>query len=106
MKERGVGLALFHVFGTTCSQKVNGLSFLQKAAKAVNDAGITDNMSIADYYQAGYLTEDQAQQAQLALQYLWSALPTNAKSLLQVKGGSPKGAEALLQSIVFSKNSN
>ena len=83
-----------------------GLSFLQKAAKAVNDAGITDNMSIADYYQAGYLTEDQAQQAQLALQYLWSALPTNAKSLLQVKGGSPKGAEALLQSIVFAKTSN
>ena len=83
-----------------------GLSFLQKAAKAVNDAGITDNMSIADYYQAGYLTEDQAQQAQLALQYLWNALPANAKSLLQVKGGSPKGAEALLQSIVFAKTSN
>ena len=83
----------------------NGVKFLQKAAKAVGDDGITENMSIADYYQAGYMTEDQAQQAKLALQYIWSALPQNAKSLLQVKGGGATGAEAIVQSLVYSKTS-
>lgn len=82
-----------------------GLNYLQKAAKEINDDSITDNMSVADYYHAGYLTEDQATQAQLALNYIWSALPANAKSLLQVKGGSTDGAKALMQSLVFAKTS-
>ena len=83
----------------------NGLQFLQKAAQEIGDASITDNMSVADYYQAGYLTEEQANQAQLALQYIWSALPANAQSLLQIKGGGMKGAEAIIQSLVYSKTS-
>ena len=83
----------------------NGLQFLQKAAQEIGDSSITDNMSVADYYQAGYLTEDQANQAQLALQYIWSALPANAQSLLQIKGGSVKGAESIIQSLVYSKTS-
>ena len=83
-----------------------GIKFLQKAAREVGDDNINENMSVADYYQAGYLTEDQAEQAQLALQYIWSALPTNAKSLLQVKGGSAKGAEAIVKSLLYSKTSS
>lgn len=82
-----------------------GLEYLKKAAKEVGDSSINQNMSVADYYQAGYLTEDQANQAELALQYIWSALPANARSLLQVKGGSAKGAEALVKSLVYSKTS-
>lgn len=80
-----------------------GIKFLQKAAEAAGDDSITDNMSIADYYQAGYLNKNQARQAQQALQYIWSALPENAKALLQVKGGSAKGAEALISMLVSSK---
>ena len=83
----------------------SGIKFLQKAAQEVGDDSINQNMSVADYYQAGYLTEDQAQQAQLALNYIWSALPANAKSLLQVKGGSTEGAEAIVKSLVYSKTS-
>lgn len=83
-----------------------GIKFLQKAAQEVGDDSINQNMSVADYYQAGYLTEDQAQQAQLALNYIWSALPANAKSLLQVKGGSTEGAEAIVKSLVYSKTSS
>ena len=82
-----------------------GLEYLRKVAKEVGDSSINQNMSVTDYYQAGYLTEDQANQAELALHYLWSSLPTNARSLLQVKGGSSKGAEALLKSLVFSRTS-
>lgn len=83
-----------------------GIQFLQKAAKEVGDSKLNENMSVADYYHAGYLTEEQAEQAELALQYIWKALPQNAKSILQVKGGSAKGAQALLQSLVYSKTSS
>lgn len=83
-----------------------GIQFLQKAAKEVGDSKLNENMSVADYYHAGYLTEEQAEQAELALQYIWKALPQNAKSILQVKGGSAKGAQAILQSLVYSKTSS
>ena len=82
-----------------------GLKYLQKVAKEVGDDSINQNMSVADYYQAGYLTEDQAQQAEIALQYIFRALPANAQALLKVKGGSSKGAEALIRSLVTSKTS-
>jgi hypothetical protein len=39
-------------------QVKEGLKFLQKAMKEVGDSSLNDNMSVADYYQAGYLTED------------------------------------------------
>jgi len=39
----------------------------------------------------------------MALNYIYSALPANAKSMLQVKGGSTQGAEAIIKSLVFSK---
>jgi hypothetical protein len=35
-----------------------GLKYLQKVAVEVGDDSIFENMSVADYYQAGYLTED------------------------------------------------
>lgn len=82
-----------------------GLEYLRKVAKEVGDNSINQNMSVADYYQAGYLTEDQATQAEIALQYIWRSLPANAQSLLQVKGGSSKGAEAIIRSLVLSKTS-
>ena len=84
-------------------QVKSGLQFLQKAAEEIGDDSIAEAMSIADYYQAGYLSEDQAQQAELALQYIYSALPVNARALLQVKGGSPDGAVNLIKSLVYSK---
>lgn len=86
-------------------QVKQGLEYLRKVAKEVGDNSINQNMSVADYYQAGYLTEDQAQQAEIALQYIFRSLPANAQSLLQVKGGSSKGAEALVRSLVLSRTS-
>lgn len=83
-----------------------GLQFLQKAAQEVGDDSINQNMSIADYYQAGYLTEEQANQAQLAINYIKQALPANAQSLLKVKGGGDQGAEAIIKSLVYSKTSS
>ena len=86
-------------------QVKNGLKYLQKVASEVGDRSIFDDMSVADYYQAGYLTEDQATQADLALNYIFNALPANAQAMIRVKGGSPEGAVALIKSLVFSKTS-
>ena len=82
-----------------------GVEYLRKAMSELGDDSLAKNMSVKDFYQAGFLTEDQASQAQYALQYIWNALPNNAKSLLQVKGGSERGAEALVQSLVYAKTS-
>lgn len=86
-------------------QVKKGLEYLRKVANEVGDDSIFKDMSVADYYQAGYLTEDQATQAQLAIEYIKNALPANMQSLLKVKGGSDKGAEALIKSLVYSKTS-
>ena len=85
---------------------LRGLEFLQQAAREVGDPSIINTMSVADYYQAGYLTEDQTAQAQLAVNYIWEALPQNAKALLLVKGGGATGANALIQSLVTSRTSS
>lgn len=87
-------------------QVKQGLKYLSKVASEVGDKSIFDDMSVADYYQAGYLTEDQANQAELALNYIWSALPSNAKSMLMVKGGGAEGAMTLVKSLVYSKTSS
>lgn len=86
-------------------QVKNGLKYLQKVASEVGDKSIFDDMSVADYYQAGYLTEDQATQADLALNYIFNALPANAQAMIRVKGGNREGAAALIKSLVFSKTS-
>lgn len=85
---------------------LRGLEFLQQAAREIGDPSIINTMSVADYYQAGYLTEDQTAQAQLAINYIWEALPQNAKALLLVKGGGATGANAIIQSLVTSRTSS
>lgn len=94
----------FIQMGSNSSVK-KGVEYLRKAMSELGDDSLANNMSIEDFYQAGFLTEDQASQAKYALQYIWNALPNNAKSLLQVKGGSERGAEALIQSLVYAKTS-
>ena len=82
---------------------VQGIEFLQQAAQAINDPELLNTMSVEDYYQAGYITESQAAEAQQALNYIYAALPANAQALLLVKGGSAEGAQMILQSLVNSK---
>lgn len=84
----------------TNPQVSQGLEFLKDAAaKGANPNG----MSIADLYKASYLTSQQAQQAQLAIQYILNMLPVNARTLLEFKTGSAKGVEALIVSNIMSQ---
>lgn len=59
-------------------------------------------MNVEGLYKQSKLTKDQKKQAEVALKYLWSTLPQNAKSLLKVKGGSEEGAYNLMQALTFS----
>lgn len=59
--------------------------------------------SVQDLYEVKLLTESQAEQAILALQYIYNTLPTNAKSLLKLKSnGEDSGAKMLIGTLINS----
>jgi hypothetical protein len=65
------------------------------------------NASIEDLYKANLLSEDQAKQAKLALNYIYSTLPQTAISLLKMKSdGTTQGAKSMIDTLVYSKLSD
>ena len=76
---------------------------LQDYAQALQKSG-RYNASVQDLYEIKLLTETQADQAKLALQYIYNTLPITAKALLKMKSnGQESGAEALIGTLVTSK---
>ena len=86
------------VFGDQSKEVLAGLRQLQYAAQEVGQ-----DLSISQLYEASVFTESQAQQANLALNYLYQTLPANMRSLLFAKAGSAEGAQQLIKSLVDSK---
>ena len=86
------------VFGDQSKEVLAGLRQLQYAAQEVGQ-----DLSISQLYEASVFTESQAQQANLALNYLYKTLPTNMQALLFAKAGSAEGAQQLIKSLVDSK---
>lgn len=86
------------VFGDQSKEVLAGLRQLQHAAQEVGQ-----DLSISQLYEASVFTESQAQQATLALNYLYKTLPTNMQALLFAKAGSAEGAQQLIKSLVDSK---
>lgn len=86
------------VFGDQSKEVLSGLRQLQYAAQEVGQ-----DLSISQLYEASVFTESQAQQATLALNYLYKTLPTNMQALLFAKAGSAEGAQQLIKSLVDSK---
>jgi hypothetical protein len=77
---------------------LNGMKDLQEA--------YASGMTIDGLYKQGYLNENQKEQTASALEYLWTALPENAKVFLKYKsGGTERDAIALMSNLVFSRNS-
>lgn len=89
------------VFGNQSKEVLAGLRQLQQAAQQVGQ-----DLSISELYEANVFTESQAQQAQLALNYLYQTLPTNMQALLFSKTGSAEGVRDLINSLVSSKLSS
>lgn len=80
-------------------------------AGVVNGQVMSPQMQLDGLYKAKVVTKSQQQQALLALKYIYSTLPTNAKALLQIRGGNAKnpdaGAQQLIMQLIGSKlNSN
>ena len=86
------------VFGDQSKEVLAGLRQLQYAAQEVGQ-----DLSISQLYEASVFTESQAQQATLALNYLYKTLPANMQALLFAKAGSAEGAQQLIKSLVDSK---
>ena len=86
------------IFGDQSKDVLAGLKQLQAAAQEVGQ-----DLSISQLYEASIFNESQANQAQLALSYLYQTLPTNMKALLFVKAGSQEGAYNLINNLVNSK---
>ena len=86
------------VFGDQSKEVLAGLRQLQYAAQEVGQ-----DLSISQLYEANVFTESQAQQANLALNYLYKTLPSNMQALLFAKSGSAEGAQQLIKSLVDSK---
>lgn len=89
---------------TQQAQISRGLEYIEQAGQQASD--VQDKTSIDGIYNLSVLSKDQRMQAQLALAYIYSTLPKNARALLTVKaaeGGVPGGAKGLLNTLIQSK---
>ena len=89
------------IFGNQSKEVIAGLRQLQQAAQEIGQ-----DLSISQLYEASVFNKTQAQQAQLALSYLYQTMPTNMRALLFAKAGSEQGALDLVQTLVNSKLSS
>lgn len=92
-------------FSRTDSKKL--ISGLEDYIKAANNSQ-NYNTSIDNLYKIKVLTKDQADQATLAIDYIWNTLPNNAKTLLRIKSktGTLEGGKELLSELIVSKTSS
>lgn len=89
---------------TTQSNKIlKGINDYQNALKNSN----MYNASVQDLYKAKLLTQDQAQQANSAIIYLYQSLSEPAKTLLKMKSdGTSEGVLSLIGSLINSSMNN
>lgn len=89
---------------TNSKQLLSGLQDYIKAASTSQSY----NTSIDNLYKSNMLTKSQAEQAAMAIDYVWNTLPTNAKTLLRTKtqGGTVKEAKQLVTELIMSRTSS
>ena len=87
----------------TAGQMLKGLSDFQQA---VQQSGNYD-ASLHDLYSAKYMTKDATEQAKQALNYIYSMLPLNMKTLLKLQtvNGTDAEAREMIGSLIISKTS-
>ncbi len=84
------------------NQIQKGVENIQEASEDSNSNGTSTGV----IEKIGVMSKDQQQQAKMALQYIYSTLPKNARALLEVKaaeGGVQGGALGLLGTLISSK---
>lgn len=80
-----------------------GIDYLKQAQSMGADIS---GMSVEGLYESNILNKTQAIKAQQALQYVYSMLPQNAKSLLAYKAGNSEKALGLIQNYITSGTSS
>lgn len=84
----------------------SGISILQQAVN--HGINVMDLMSENSLYEIGITEKNAAKQIQAAMNYLWNAMPVNAKTWLMLKGGDSKnpvaGAYNLMGELITSWN--
>ena len=99
LKQQGISEVAAH-------QIQSGISILQQAVNHGID--VTDLMSENSLYEIGITEKNAAKQIQAAMNYLWNAMPVNAKTWLMLKGGDSKnpvaGAYNLMGELITSWN--
>ena len=83
------------------------ISGLQDYIKAANNSQ-GYNASIDSLYKTNMLSKSYAEQASLAINYIWDTLPINAKTLLRTKtkNGTNEEAKELIGSLILSRTSS
>lgn len=84
------------------NQIQKGVENIQEASEDSNSSGTSTGV----IEKIGVMSKDQQQQAKMALQYIYSTLPKNARALLEVKAaenGVQGGALGLLGTLISSK---
>ena len=87
---------------TEQNQIKQGIEYMQKAQEQIDEQGLEQNTTVDGLYNLGVMTKDQANQAKMALNYLYTTLPKNAKALLDVKAaeaGMGTGKDVIQQLI-------
>lgn len=80
-----------------------GMQMLMQQNAELQAAG-QESGSLNAIFKNGTMNKTQQMQAQRAMSWLWYTLPENARTWLKVKSnGTDKGAQALLETLVFSK---
>lgn len=72
------------------SQLITGIQQYMQAVQEVGQSATPEQL-----YKSKILTKDQERQAQLAINYVYSSLPENAKSLIKTKTKNGTGEEAI-----------
>lgn len=87
------------------NQILKGIDILKDASQRNLIYNDVSNLSIDGLYKNELITESQAEQSYAALNYIYSVLPENAKSLLKIKSdGTSEGVEKLLIQLISSRN--
>lgn len=113
--ENGIGMTEIDKYIREATQSL-GTTEISQGGYSVQDqqdiiAGLNvlkehrHGMPLSGLYKNEIINKNQAAQAQKALQYVYSILPNNAKTLLKYKTGSVEGSLELIQSYIQAQQS-
>ena len=90
---------------TPQGQVISGLQAFQQAVTKASQSGIKFDGTTQDLYHYKLIDKNQKDQADAALNYIYSVLPENAKTLLKTKtsSGTDSDAQKLIATIIASQ---